>query len=154
MLIGARLRELREERKLSQGDITEVIGLPRSYISRIENGHATPSLETLQRLAAALDVPFYRLFYTGQDVPNGRPLRQSLEEMAEDTGPAGSEARFLIEMRNLTKKLGGTERIFLLNLARKLAARKSEVKIQKPEAKPQKAKSQDSEARGRQAPNC
>jgi transcriptional regulator with XRE-family HTH domain len=154
MVIGARLRELREERKLSQGDITEVIGLPRSYISRIENGHAVPSLETLQRLAAALDVPLYRLFYTGQDAPNGRALRRSLEELAEDTGPAGGEARFLIEMRDLTKKLGGTERIFLLNLARKLAARKSEVKIQGSEAKSHRAKSQDSETRGRQAPSC
>lgn len=129
MLIGARLRELREERKLSQGDITEVIGLPRSYISRIENGHAVPSLETLQRLAAALDVPFYRLFYTGEDAANGRAARRSLEELAEDAGAAGDEARFLIEMRELTKSLGGNERIFLLNLARKLASGKAVVQL-------------------------
>jgi transcriptional regulator with XRE-family HTH domain len=126
MRIGIRLRELREERKLSQGDITEVIGLPRSYISRVENGHAVPSLETLQRLAAALGVPLYRLFYTGHDPANGHPTRQSLEELADDPGAAGSEARFLIGMRDLTKKLGTNERIFLLNLARKLATGKSE----------------------------
>src|SRR5215472_11535691 len=98
MLIGTRLRELRKQRNLSQGDITEVIGLPRSYISRIENGHAVPSLETLQRLAAALDVPLYRLFYSGEDAPNGRPARSSLEEIAQEAGPSGVEARFLIEI--------------------------------------------------------
>lgn len=125
MVIGARLRELRTERNFSQGDITDVIGLPRSYISRIENGHAIPSLETLQRLAGALDVPLYRLFYTGEDNANGLPARRSLEELAEDPGPAGIEARFLIDMRDITKNLGGTERIFLMDLARKLAARKS-----------------------------
>lgn len=125
MVIGARLRELREERNLSQGDITDVIGLPRSYISRIENGHAIPSLETLQRLVAALDIPLYRLFYTGEDKTNGLPAQRSLEELAKEPGPAGIEARFLIDMRDLTKKLGGTERIFLMDLARKLASRKS-----------------------------
>jgi transcriptional regulator with XRE-family HTH domain len=129
MLIGARLRKLREERKLSQGDITDVIGLPRSYISRIENGHAVPSLETLQRLAAALDVPLYRIFYTGADAANGRAAHRSLEELADDPGPLGREARFLIEMRELTKDLGGTERIFLMNLARKLATRRSIVHL-------------------------
>jgi len=125
MVIGTRLRELRQERKLSQGDITEVIGLPRSYLSRIENGHTIPSLETLQRLAAALDVPLYRLFYSGEDAPNGRPTRLSLEEMAQKEGPPGVDARFLIEMRGLTKNLTEPERVLLLALAGRLAARKS-----------------------------
>jgi transcriptional regulator with XRE-family HTH domain len=129
MVIGTRLRELRQERKLSQGDITEVIGLPRSYISRIENGHTIPSLETLQRLAAALDVPLYRLFYSGEDAPNGRAARLSLEEMAQEEGPAGVDARFLIEMRDLTKNLREAERVLLLSLAGRLAARKSTPRV-------------------------
>src|SRR5215472_3667251 len=125
MLIGPRLRELREQRNLSQGDITEVIGLPRSYISRIENGHSVPSLETLQRLATALDVPLYRIFYSEGDSPNVGERWQSWDEMAEDRGRSGEEARFLIEMRALAGNLGRSERIFLLNLARRLAARRS-----------------------------
>jgi transcriptional regulator with XRE-family HTH domain len=132
MLIGARLRELREERKLSQGDITEAIGLPRTYISRIENGHAVPSLETLQRLAAALDVPLYRIFYTGEHPGDGHEVRQSLKELAKRPGPEGSEARFLLEMQDLTGKLDDTQRVFLLNLARKLAPAKSEARSRKP----------------------
>jgi transcriptional regulator with XRE-family HTH domain len=125
MLIGPRLRELREERKLSQGDITEVIGLPRSYISRIENGHAVPSLETLQRLATALDVPLYRIFYSEEDGPSIGPRLKSWDELADDRGPSGDEARFLIEMRALAKNLGRSGRILLLNLARRLVTRRS-----------------------------
>lgn len=132
MLIGARLRKLREERKLSQGDITEAIGLPRTYISRIENGHAVPSLETLQRLAAALDVPLYRIFYTEEHPGNGHLARQSLEELAKHAERAGDEARFLLEMYDLTGKLGGNERLFLLNLANKLATDKSKIRNGKP----------------------
>jgi len=126
MLIGPRLRELREQRNLSQGDITEAIGLPRSYISRIENGHAVPSVETLQRLATALDVPLYRIFYSEDGSPNVGLRRQSWDELAEDRGPSGDQARFLIEMRALAKNLGRSQRIFLLNLARRLATRRSE----------------------------
>jgi transcriptional regulator with XRE-family HTH domain len=133
MLIGTRLRELREQRNLSQGDITEMIGLPRSYISRIENGHAVPSLETLQRLAGALDIPLYRLFYLGEAIPNGHQPRLSLEELAHDSGPSGVEARFLIEMRDLTKTLGRSGRVFLLNLAGRLATRKSAPQISDPQ---------------------
>ena len=47
MLIGARLRQLREQKQMSQGDIEERTGLLRCYVSRVENGHTVPSLETL-----------------------------------------------------------------------------------------------------------
>jgi len=140
MVIGTRLRELREARKLSQGDITEMIGLPRSYISRIENGHAVPSLETLQRMAAALDLPLYRLFYSGADVPNDRPTRLSLEELAQDAGPTGVEARFLLDIRSLTKNLRRPERIFLLNLAGRLAAGKPAPRVNGGGKEPQAGK--------------
>src|SRR5690242_12862837 len=69
MIIGARLRELREAKGLSQGDIERQSGLLRCYISRIEHGHTVPSLETLERFAAALDIPLYRLFCAGEDAP-------------------------------------------------------------------------------------
>jgi len=56
MLIGDRLRELREEKKLSQGDIEKRTGLLRCYISRVENGHTVPAVETLEKLARALEI--------------------------------------------------------------------------------------------------
>jgi transcriptional regulator with XRE-family HTH domain len=69
MVISDRLCELREEKKLSQGDIEDRSGLLRSYLSRVENGHTVPSLETLEKLAAALEIPLYQLMYEGNETP-------------------------------------------------------------------------------------
>ena len=54
MVIGDRLRELRAGKKLSQGDIEKRTGLLRCYISRVENGHTVPAIETLEKIARAL----------------------------------------------------------------------------------------------------
>ncbi len=69
MLLGDRLRALRETKKLSQGDIEERSGLKRSYISRVENSHTVPAVEILEKLARALEVPLYQLFYEGEGPP-------------------------------------------------------------------------------------
>jgi len=69
MVLGKRIRQLREERKLSQEAIEKQTGLLRSYISRVENGYTAPSLETLERLAAALEVPLYQLFHEDGEPP-------------------------------------------------------------------------------------
>ncbi len=69
MLLGDRIRAIREAKKLSQGDIEKRSGLKGSYISRVENGHTVPSLETLEKLARALEVPLYQLFYEGERPP-------------------------------------------------------------------------------------
>jgi transcriptional regulator with XRE-family HTH domain len=125
MLIGERLRQLREHKNLSQGDVEKSSGLLRCYISRVEHGHTVPSLETLERFAAALDVPLYRLFYTGEDTPPTPNLtpRKTLEELADDPGASGSEARFLLKLKGLVGKMVESDRVFLLDFARKLAAR-------------------------------
>jgi transcriptional regulator with XRE-family HTH domain len=62
MLIGDRLRALREAKKFSQGDIEKRCGLLRVYISRIENGHMVPSVEKLEKLDRALELPLYQIF--------------------------------------------------------------------------------------------
>ncbi len=67
MIIGDRLRELSEEKKLSQGDIGKRTGLLRCYISRVENGHTVPAIETLEKMARAFEVPVYELFYDGEE---------------------------------------------------------------------------------------
>jgi ribosome-binding protein aMBF1 (putative translation factor) len=59
MIIGERLRALREEKKLSQGDIEKKTGLLRCYISRVENGHTVPAIEILEKMASALEIPMY-----------------------------------------------------------------------------------------------
>ncbi len=66
MVIGNRLKELRESKQLSQGDIEKRTGLLRCYISRVENGHTVPAVETLEKMARAFEVPMYRLFHDGE----------------------------------------------------------------------------------------
>lgn len=125
MVIGQRLRSLREQKGLSQGDLERASGLLRCYISRVEHGHTVPSLDTLERFAAALDVPLYRLFYSGEGAPATPRLtdRRSLENLAHQTGPEGNEARLLLKLKGLIGKMVETDRAFLLDFARKLATR-------------------------------
>ena len=69
MMIGERLRELREGQKLSQGEIERRCGLLRCYISRVEHGFTVPAVETLEKFPRALDVPMYQFFYDGEEPP-------------------------------------------------------------------------------------
>ena len=62
MVIGDELKALRVQKNMSQGDIQKRTGLLRCYLSRVENGHTVPSVDTLERIAAALEVPMYQLF--------------------------------------------------------------------------------------------
>ena len=125
MLIGARLRQLREQKQMSQGDIEERTGLLRCYVSRVENGHTVPSLETLERFAGVLDVPLYQLFFSGEEAPSTPSLtpRQTLEEITADNGDKGEDAQYLLKLRNLLTRLAGPDRDALLSLATRLASR-------------------------------
>jgi transcriptional regulator with XRE-family HTH domain len=122
MTIGLKLRELREQKGLSQGDIEKATGLLRCYTSRVENGHTVPSLSTLEKYARALEVPLYELFYTG-DQPATGYTPSSLKGLPELAGPKGQEARFQIKLERLLKKMEESDRKVFLTLAAKLAAR-------------------------------
>jgi len=121
MIIGDRLRALREEKKLSQGDIEKRSGLFRCYISRVENGHTVLAIETLEKLARALEVPMYQLFYDGEEPPKlpNLPKRKSSDEIA--WGSSGKDARYLSKLRRLLAKSAEEDRKLLLNLAQKMA---------------------------------
>lgn len=84
MLIGDRLRALREAKNLSEEDIEERTGLLRSYLSGVENGETVPPIETLEDIAYALEVPLYQLFYDGEKPPTLQhlPNRRSAEDIA------------------------------------------------------------------------
>jgi transcriptional regulator with XRE-family HTH domain len=124
MVIGIRIRQLREEKGLSQGDIEERTGLLRCYVSRVENGHTVPSLETLERFAAAFDVQLYELFYAGDEPPATPNLteRKSVEELAEDEKKQ-SEMRFFLKLKGVLGRLADSDREVLLGLAKMLAGR-------------------------------
>jgi transcriptional regulator with XRE-family HTH domain len=123
MIIGDRLRALREDKKLSQGDIEKRTGLLRCYISRVENGHTVPAIETLEKLARALEVPLYQLFYDGEEPPElpNLPKRKSSDEIA--WGSTGKDARFLNKLRRLLGKAEEEDRKLILYMAQKMANR-------------------------------
>jgi transcriptional regulator with XRE-family HTH domain len=122
MIIGTRLRELREAKKLSQGDIEKRTGLLRCYISRVENGHTVPAIETLEKLASAMEIPLYQLFYDGEQPPK---LPNLLKKTADDIafGSTGKEASFLGRFRRLISRTKEPDRRLLLYMAQKMAHR-------------------------------
>src|ERR1700683_4756193 len=101
MVIGDRLREMRQEKKLSQGDIEKRTGLLRCYISRVENGHTVPAIETLEKLARALECPLYQLFYEGEDPPQVPNLLKGKSSDDIAWGSTGKDSRFLNKLRRL-----------------------------------------------------
>jgi transcriptional regulator with XRE-family HTH domain len=123
MIIGDRLREMREAKQLSQGDIEKRTGLLRCYISRVENGHTVPAIETLEKMARALEVPLYQLFYDGEEPPKLPNLlkRKSSGEIA--WGSMGKDARFLSKLRRLLGKTSEPDRKIILLMAQKMAFR-------------------------------
>ena len=120
MQIAQRLRELREAKNFSQGEIEKRTGLLRCYTSRVENGHTVPSIETLEKYARALEVPLYRLFYEGEEPPKKPKLPP-----AEKTEPLwGTRGKEWSELRRLAKALSlmdGSKRMPLLGLAQRMA---------------------------------
>src|SRR5713101_7336419 len=123
MLIADRLRALREEKKLSQGDIEKRTGLLRCYISRVENGHTVPAIETLEKMAGALEVPMYQLFYDGEEPPKlpNLPKRKSSDDIV--WGSKGKDARFLGKLRRLLGKVEEGDRKLILFMTQKMASR-------------------------------
>jgi len=112
---------MREEKKLSQGDIEKRTGLLRCYISRVENGHTVPAIETLEKLARALEVPLYQLFYDGEEPPKLPilPRWKSSEDIA--WASSGKDGRFLNKLRRLLAKTEEADRKLLLHMAQKMA---------------------------------
>ena len=118
MLVGNRLKELRESKQLSQGDIEKRSGLLRCYISRVENGHTVPAVETLEKMARALEVPMYRLFHDGE-VPAG--LSKLKPQKDDEFGSKVRDADYFSKLRRLLAKMGPDDQKLLLHMAQKVA---------------------------------
>ena len=111
MIIGDRLRELRELKNYSQGDIEKRTGLLRCYLSRVENGHTIPSLDTLAKIAGAMDLALSQFFAEGNS--NGH---KGLPQLSED------EVRFLSQMRRYSANLNDSDRKLVLAMVKKMAS--------------------------------
>jgi transcriptional regulator with XRE-family HTH domain len=124
MIIGDRLRVLREAKNLSQGHIEGRTGLLRCYISRVENGHTVPSLENLEKMARALEVPLYQLFHDGNEALKLPKFPKRKSANGDLWGSYGKDARSLSELRRLLGRLDANDRKILMFLAQKMKAKK------------------------------
>lgn len=118
MIIGERLKQIRESKEMSQGDIERKTGLLRCYISRVENGHTVPAIETLEKMARAMDVSMAQLFQENgrEPEPLKLPSRPTLKLSQKDAGVISKLSNFVPRMKDRDQKI-------LLEMARKLAAR-------------------------------
>jgi len=111
MNIGGTIRGYRLQKGMSQGDIEKRTGLLRCYLSRVENGHTVPSLETLQKIAGALDLPLSQ-FFAGESVSHDlSPMNLSENEI-----------RFLTQVQRYSSHLSESDRKLLLAMVRKFAS--------------------------------
>jgi transcriptional regulator with XRE-family HTH domain len=125
MVIGDRLRALREEKKFSQGEIEKRTGMLRCYISRVECGHTIPAVETLEKFARALEVPMYQLFYEGEEPPKLPNLskRKTADDLA--WGSKGKDARLLAQFCRLFSRMEADDLGMVLFMAQRMARRKA-----------------------------
>jgi transcriptional regulator with XRE-family HTH domain len=119
MIVGERIRSLREEKKLSRGDLQERTGLQRTYIWRVENGYTVPAIETLEKFARGLEVPIYKFFYEGKKPP---PLVR-IDADSGLWGAAGEAKKMLLKFRRCFAHIDESERSLILHLAEEMARR-------------------------------
>ena len=112
MNIGETIRNFRLQKGMSQGDIEKRTGLLRCYLSRVENGHTIPSLDTLAKIAAAMEVPLAQFFADGSSADSSRHMPQLSEE----------EVRFLTQIRRYSSNLNDSDRKLVLAMVKKMAA--------------------------------
>lgn len=119
MVIGEQLKALREQKNLSQGDIEKRTGLLRCYLSRVENGHTVPGVDTLEKLARALEVPMYRLFTDDEHVKKPNIPAEAIRSRAANS----KQDRVLRAFAKLLARMNEKERGLLFHLAAKMARR-------------------------------
>ncbi len=114
MNIGETIRNFRLQKGMSQGDIEKRTGLLRCYLSRVENGHTIPSLDTLAKIAAAMDVPLGNFF--ADSVNDNGGTARAVPQLTED------EVRFLTQIRRYSPSLNESDRKLVLAMVKKMAA--------------------------------
>src|SRR5260370_38622429 len=124
MVISERLRAIREQKDLSQGDIEERTGLKRCYVSRVETGHTIPSHETLEKMARALEVPMHQLFYEGEAPPEIPSLPTDIPADSVEWGSSGESALFFNRLQQVLGRLSEADRKLIMHMTFQLARRK------------------------------
>ncbi len=114
MDIGKRLSALRAAKDLSQGDIEKRTGLLRCYVSRVENGHTIPNLDTLEKWSRALGLELYQVFFESDGKPKPAPA-----------SGAGDLDRGERQLLALYRQVNEADRKLLLHAARQMVKRRA-----------------------------
>ncbi len=126
MVIGDRLKTLREAKHLSQGDIEKRTGLLRCYVSRVENGHTVPSVETLEKFARALELPLYHLMFDGDKPPAAPKVAKAGAEDSFESSRRG--VRLMNKLVPLFAKMEQQDRNLILFLAGRVSKKRGSMK--------------------------
>ena len=121
MVIGDRLKTLREAKNFSQGEIERRTGLLRCYISRVENGHTVPSVDTLEKMARALEIPLYRLFVDDAVAPKSLKLDSHRTAADDSWGSKGADAKMLKKFKRCLSHANEKDLRILMFMAQKMA---------------------------------
>jgi len=126
MVIGDRLKTLREAKNFSQGDIEKKTGLLRCYVSRVENGHTVPAVETLEKFARALELPLYHLMFDGDEPPAvPKSAKLGKDESLESSRSGKLLMRKLVP---LLAKMSPDDRNLILFMAGRVSKKRSGMK--------------------------
>src|SRR2546428_12860380 len=124
MIIGDRLRELREQKQFTQGEVAKRTALLKPYVSRVENGHSVPGIETLENFARALEVPMYQFFLDVEGAPKLPNLPKRWTANGKLWGSSGREARLLASFCRLFKRMDEGDRVLFLFMTQKMASKR------------------------------
>jgi transcriptional regulator with XRE-family HTH domain len=124
MVISERLVALRVQKNMTQGDVESRTGLLRCYLSRLENGHTIPSIETLEKLANALEIPLYQFFYDGDEPPSAVKTLTPKSTRADVWGTQGHGAQTFARFRQLMRRMDPENRKLLVSMASKMTREK------------------------------
>ena len=125
MIIGDRIREFRIAKRLSQQDLQDRTGLLRGYLSRVENGHTIPSLQTLEKFAGALEIPLYQLFYDSDKATAPPELAGQHSSKEIPWGASGKDAHHFAALRRHLGLMSEANRLLFLSVAQKISLRRA-----------------------------
>jgi transcriptional regulator with XRE-family HTH domain len=121
MIVGDRLKPIREMKNVSQGDIEKRTGLLRCFISRVENGHTVPAIETLEKMARAMEIPLYQIFFES----NGHKEPQELKSpKSAAVKLSGKDANVISRLSRLVGRMDDRDKRLLVGMAQKFAKRR------------------------------
>jgi transcriptional regulator with XRE-family HTH domain len=121
--VGSRISGERKAKNLSQADLERRCGLARCRISCLENGRAVPTIETLEKISDALEIPVYRLLYDGNDPAQVLPPPCKAAANGNRRQIRKNRVRLLRELRQQVSRMREEDQHLLLFIARKMAGR-------------------------------